>query len=112
MLDIKVGIAAKQTLLLQLKCPPAPPHFPSSIALLRLPLLNPQPFRGLSPVGRRCEGAADRQLGVVAEAEAGQFVGTKRLEEEVGGEAWRTWRNILAGYCRYPYRVILPIPGS
>ena len=44
----------------------------------------------------RGEGAADRQLRVVAEAEPGQFVGTKRLEDAAGGGY--TWRNVFSGW--------------
>jgi hypothetical protein len=52
---------------------------------------------GVGACGRG-EGAADRQLRVVAEAEPGQFVGTKRLEEAVGGVY--TWRSVFSGWFR------------
>ncbi len=38
----------------------------------------------------RGEGAADYQLKVVAESEPGQFVETKRLEEDWPGYSWRS----------------------
>ena len=49
---------------------------------------------------RRLGGASDDQLRVVAEAQPGEFVGTKRLEEEAGGAY--TWRSILTGWFRSP----------
>ncbi len=48
----------------------------------------------------RREGGTDHQLRVLAEAQPEEFVGTQRLEENAGGAAWCTWRNILAGYYR------------
>ena len=51
-------------------------------------------------LARRLAGASDDQLRVVAEAQPGEFVGTKRLEEEAGGAY--TWRNILTGWFRSP----------
>ena len=48
----------------------------------------------------RAEGASYRHLLVVAEADALDFVGTKRLEEEARDEPFYTWRNLLSGYFR------------
>ena len=46
----------------------------------------------------RCEGAAENQLRVVAEAPFGEFVGTLRLEEETVGAY--TWRSIFMDWFR------------
>jgi hypothetical protein len=43
----------------------------------------------------------DRQLWVVVQAPAAEFVETNRLEEVAGGAVWCTWRSILTGYYLY-----------
>ncbi len=50
-----------------------------------------------------------KQLGVLAEADPLEFVGTRRLEEEAG--CAYTWRNILLG-CFRPPRAHLSGPQS
>ncbi len=51
---------------------------------------------------RRLAGAKGSQLQVVAEAKPGEFVGTKRLEEDWPGYSWR---SILSpSYFRFPPR--------
>jgi hypothetical protein len=62
--------------------------------------------RRLCLVGRG-EGASDRELRIVAGAEAGDFVVTKRLEEEAGGAY--TWRSVLMGWFR-SVRLSAPLP--
>ncbi len=64
-----------------------------------------QASAGDGPLCRR-EGASALQLRVVAEAPVRDFVGTKRLEEEMGGAY--SWRNILTGWFRSAPRPARP----
>jgi hypothetical protein len=112
-LDLKRGLTTKQALLLQLWYCSLPFRPPS---ILR-PLSSHTPGQHAPGAGAclprkrsdvclaagergRSEGARGAQMQIVVEAEADEFVVTKRLEEELGGATWCTWRNILGGYYR------------
>ncbi len=56
----------------------------------------------------RGEGASDRQLAVVADADAMDFVGTKRLEGDWPGYSWRT--ALSPGWFRF-YTLTNPPPA-
>jgi hypothetical protein len=51
-------------------------------------------------VYHRREGGSDRQLQVVARALPGDFLGTRRLEEDWPGYSWRS--ALSPGYFRFP----------
>ena len=57
----------------------------------------------------RSEGAAEERLALVASADAMQFVGTRRLEEEMGGKDGHSWRNILLGGFRSTPLLLLEV---
>ena len=61
---------------------------------------------GAGPPGARCsqEGGSLEQLGAYLEAEAGDFLARKTLQEEAPDHPNYTWPNVLRGVFRRPVR--------